>query len=88
MFNYKKNWRYGDGGITIIKKSFFDHENVKNSKLFSKKSPISIDKFSSIKIEDSILGNLEIKKDKFSEINKSSHLNVIKDYYNNNLIIN
>lgn len=86
--NYKKNWRYGDGGITIIKKSFFDHENVKNSKLFSKKSPISIDKFSSIKIEDSILGNLEIKKDKFSEINKSSHLNVIKDYYNNNLIIN
>ena len=32
--NYKKNWRYGDGGIAIIKKSFFDHENVKNIELF------------------------------------------------------
>ena len=87
--NYKKNWRYGDGGITVIKNSSFDKQDGNDNKLFSKKSLIRIDKFSSIKIENSFLGNLEIRKDKYSKINKSYHLNKIKNYnYKTKLMVN
>ncbi len=87
--NYKKNWRYGDGGTAVIKNSNFDNVNGNNFKLFSKKSLIRLDKFSSIKIESSFLGNLEIKNEQFSKINEMYHLEKIKKNNNiNKLIMN
>lgn len=78
--NYKKNWRYGDGGTTLIKDSNFDNKNSNSIELFSKKSQFFIDKFSSIKIVNSSIGDLEINKNNFSAVNKASHLRKIENY--------
>ena len=67
--NYKKNWRYGDGGITKISKSVF-----KNNLSSKKNSKIKKDKFSTISISDSFINDEFIKNIIYLEKNRSNHI--------------
>ncbi|MBD1173850.1 CotH kinase family protein [Pelagibacterales bacterium SAG-MED01] len=86
--NYKKNWRYGDGGISEIHNSIFE---VNNSNDISKKfNQISADEDSSIKIIKSKIGNSLIDKNIFSITKKNKHINKIskvKDLENQGKLI-
>ena len=67
--NYKKNWRYGDGGITKISKSVF--KNNLSKKINNK---IKKDKFSTISISDSFINDEFIKNIIYLEKNRSNHI--------------
>ncbi len=71
--NYKKNWRYGDGGITVIN----------DSSLVSKKSKLKnlnsgIDNFSSLILNNTKFEDQILNKEFYSEINMKNHINKIK----------
>jgi hypothetical protein len=67
--NYKKNWRYGDGGITKISKSVF-----KNNLSKKKNNKIKKDKFSTISISDSYIDDEFIKNIIYLEKKSSNHI--------------
>ena len=71
--NYKKNWRYGDGGITVIYESNFNKLNRMSKSFDSNQKPLEIDNFSSLIINNSKIGNEIINQELYSEINKLKH---------------
>ena len=73
--NYKKNWRYGDGGISEIYNSTFEVNNTNDTS--EKFSQISVDENSSIKIIKSKIGNSLIDRNIFSTEKKIKHINKI-----------
>ena len=73
--NYKKNWRYGDGGISEIYNSTFEVNNTNDTS--EKFSQISVDENSSIKIIKSKIGDSLIDKNIFSTEKKIKHKNKI-----------
>ena len=77
--NYKKNWRYGDGGISEIYNSKFEINNKDNINFNSKFSSIKIDEFSSLKIEKSKFEKDLINRNFYSKINKNRHTKRIKN---------
>ena len=73
--NYKKNWRYGDGGITKISKSVF-----KNNLSKKKNNKIKKDKFSTISISESFINDKFIKDIIYLEKNSSNHVSRLKKF--------
>lgn len=82
--NYKKNWRYGDGGISEIQNSKFFINDQDNQNFNSKFKSIKIDDYSSLKIKKSEFESNKIEQNIFSEINKSKHLKKISKIGNDN----
>lgn len=77
--NYKKNWRYGDGGLTIVNDSEFDVvENDNDNYIDLNYEKIEIDKFSSLLIENSSYEGKIINQKFFSKINEEKHLKRLK----------
>jgi len=77
--NYKKNWRYGDGGLTVVNDSQFNLSD-NNNQDFKKKEieKIDIDKFSTLLIKNSNYEGKIINQKILSKINKEEHLKKIK----------
>ena len=57
--NYKKNWRYGDGGISVIHNSNFIINNKNNKNYLSQYKSIKSDESSSVKVVNSKLNIFE-----------------------------
>mgnify|MGYP001189923647 FL=1 len=77
--NYKKNWRYGDGGLTIVNDSEFDvAENNNDNYIDLNYEKIQIDKFSSLLIENSNYEGKIINQKFFSKTNEEKHLKRLK----------
>jgi len=77
--NYKKNWRYGDGGLTIVNDSEFDVvENDNDDYIDLNYEKIEIDKFSSLLIENSNYEGKIINQKFFSKTNEEKHLKRLK----------
>jgi len=71
--NYKKNWQYADGGITLVYKSQLN--NKKN---------ILIDKYSTVKVINSRINNNSINEETITKkVNKNHLLNLKKNNYKN-----
>ena len=60
--NYKKNWRYGDGGISEIQNSKFFINDQDNQNFNSKFKSIKIDDYSSLKIKKVSLKVIKLNK--------------------------
>ena len=67
LSNYKKNWQYADGGVSMIHKS----------KLLNKNN-ISVDKYSTIQIFNSSIGNINIDEKTIRKKNNKNHLSILK----------
>ena len=67
LSNYKKNWQYADGGVTMIH----------SSKLTDKNS-ISVDKYSTIQIINSIIDNINIDEKIIAKKHNKNHLSILK----------
>ncbi len=75
--NYKKNWRYGDGGFTRISNSKFNLMNRNKQKFNSSDQPILMDRYSSVIINKSYINEELINNQIISNINKNKHLKKI-----------
>ena len=60
--NYKKNWRYGDGGISVIHNSNFIINNKNNKNYLSQYKSIKSDELSSVKVVNSKIKNIFFEK--------------------------
>ena len=76
--NYKKNWRYGDGGVTKIFKSVF-----KNNLNTRKNNKIKKDEFSSISISESYIDDEFIKNIIYLNKNNPSHIARLQKFDHN-----
>jgi len=76
--NYKKNWRYGDGGVTKIFKSVF-----KNNLNTKKNNKIKKDEFSSISISESYIDDEFIKNIIYLNKNNPSHIARLQKFDHN-----
>ena len=76
--NYNKNWRYGDGGLTIVNDSKFDiiKNNIDILKL--KYEEFEIDEFSSLVVNNSNYKGQIVNEKFLSKKNKLSHLKKLK----------
>ena len=66
--NFKKNWRYGDGGITKVYKSKFKNNNR-----------IKVDKKSTIQIIKSTINDDFVEESIISKKNNTNHLSILKN---------
>ena len=65
--NYKKNWRYGDGGISVIHNSNFIINNKNNKNYLSQYKSIKSDELSSVKVVNSKIKNIFFEKNIISK---------------------
>jgi len=65
--NYKKNWQYADGGVTMIHSSTLANENN-----------ISVDKHSTIQIINSSMGSINIDEKTIAKKYNKNHLTILK----------
>ncbi len=77
--NYKKNWRYGDGGISVIHNSNFIINDKDNKNYLSQYKSIKSDELSSVKVVNSKIKNTFFEKNIISKKNKEKHLKRISD---------
>ena len=77
--NYKKNWRYGDGGISVIHNSNFIINNKNNKNYLSQYKSIKSDELSSVKVVNSKIKNIFFEKNIISKKNEEIHLKRISD---------
>ena len=76
--NYKKNWRYGDGGLTVINQSKFNSLKRDNINFKSLDKAFKTDKYSSLFIKNSFFDKKLLEQFFLSKINKLNHQNKIK----------
>lgn len=76
--NYTKNWRYGDGGLTVVNDSRFDIIKNNIDILKSKYEEFEIDESSSLVVNNSNYKGQKMNEKFLSEKNKINHLKRLK----------
>ena len=76
--NYTKNWRYGDGGLTVVNDSRFDIIKNNIDILKSKYEEFEIDESSSLVVNNSNYKGQKMNEKFLSEKNKINHLKKLK----------
>ena len=83
IYNYKKNWRYGDGGLSLITDSNFSIDNnIKkdNDIFYLKNRLINLDKYSSIQILNSKFSDKLVEKSIFSKTKGDDHKQKLEEF--------